>query len=104
MEIALVTANFGQKYGLLNNIINDQNELKKISKFFIQKKIKYLDTAFSYNLPKKNFLKSKIITKIKLPPKKINSFLDNFENIILIELKKKKIKNFDAIFYIMLTI
>ena len=97
MEIALGTANFGQKYGLLNNIINDRNELKKISKFLIKKKIKYLDTALSYNLPKKNFSKSKIITKIELPQKKINSFLDNLENIISIELKKKKIKYFEAI-------
>ena len=97
MEIALGTANFGQKYGLLNNIINDQNEFEKISKFFKQKKIKYLDTALSYNLPKKKFSKSKIITKIKLPPKKINTFLDNLENIILIELKKKKLNHFEAI-------
>ena len=54
MKIVLGTANFYQKYGVSNTKIKSFIELKKILNFLKRKKIRYIDTAFSYNL-QKNF-------------------------------------------------
>ena len=67
-QFALGSANFNQKYGFQKKKINR----KHLIEIFKQKKIKYLDTSFDYQLSKKfikkfNFKNFKIITKIKIP-------------------------------------
>ena len=62
------TANFKQKYGIRKKKIN-QKHLRTILR---EKKIKYLDTSFDYQISNAfikrfNFRNMKIITKTKLP-------------------------------------
>ncbi len=99
-QFVLGSANFNQRYGFQKKKIN-QKHLKKI---LGQKKIKYLDTSFDYRLNEKfikkiNFQNLKIITKIKIPLKKKNSFLKNVEKKIENNLSIFKIKNFEAILF-----
>lgn len=76
MILTIGTAQFGLKYGFKNKKIK-KKDLKKILKTLQTNKLKYFDTAINYadsekiigNLKINN---KKIITKIKLPKKKIN--------------------------------
>jgi len=102
MKIVLGTANFYQKYGVSNTKIKSFIELKKILNFLKRKKIRYIDTAFSYNL-QKNFRNKidlssfKIITKFKLPIQKKKLFIENLHLKIEKELKIFGINKFEAI-------
>jgi len=90
------TANFKQKYGIRKKKIN-QKHLRTILR---EKKIKYLDTSFDYQISNAfikrfNFRNMKIITKTKLPYCKKKKFLENFEsnlNESLLAFKKKILK------------
>jgi len=100
-NIVIGSANFNQKYGFKKFKFN-KNILKKIMQLAKKKKINYLDTAFDYNLTKQflkniSFEKYKLITKIKLPKKKINNYIENLEKKILLELKLFKAKKFEAV-------
>ena len=99
-QFVLGSANFNQKYGFQKKKINQ----KHLTKIFKQKKIKYLDTSFDYQLSKKfikkfKFKNFKIITKIKIPLKKKNFFLKNIEKNIENNLKIYEKKNFEAILF-----
>ena len=92
----LGTANFGRSYGLSKSVIK-KKEIWEISNS-IKKKIKIIDTALKYKIPKKkiNLLNNfKIITKLGLENTK------NIENSIFkkiqISLKSYGIKSFEAI-------
>ena len=99
MKIALGTANFNNRYGILKNqIINTQ----KILKISDEHKIKYFDIAFDYGpnintYKNKRLKKIKLITKISLPSKKKLSFINNLENIVKKKLLKLNINSFDTI-------
>jgi len=102
MKIALGTANFNKKYGILKNNISHTKSLKKIFKIAEKKNINYLDTAFDYSsiskLNKNHKLGAiKIITKIKLPKRNKFSYIDNLEKIVKAELIKLNISSFEAI-------
>ena len=102
MKIALGTANFNNKYGILKNNISQAQSLKNIFKIIKKQQINYLDTAFDYSsiskLNKNCKLDSiKIITKIKLPKKNKILYIDNLEKIVKAELIKLKISSFEAI-------
>ena len=49
MKIALGTANFNNKYGILKNNISQAQSLKNIFKIIKKQQINYLDTAFDYS-------------------------------------------------------
>ena len=92
------TANLNQKYGIKKKKIN-QKHIKAILK---EKKIKYLDTSFEYQInnsliKKFNFKNIKIITKVKLPYYAQKKFLENFENNLKNNLVAFKKKKFEAI-------
>ena len=102
-NIVIGSANFNQYYGLKKFKFN-QDVLKNTIKLAKQNKIHYLDTAFEYNLNKKllnniNFKNFKLISKVRLPKKNINTFLKNLENKILLELKLFKLKRYEAILF-----
>ena len=76
MILTIGTAQFGLKYGLKNKKIK-KKDLKKILKTLQINKLKYFDTAINYGDSEKiignlKINNKKIITKIKLPKKKIN--------------------------------
>ena len=91
MKLGIGTVQFGQKYGISNNLeIPNKKEIKKILYFLHEKNIDYIDTAFLYGLsekigelsPPQN--KFKIITKtIKVSGKEVTkSDLVNFKHKI----------------------
>jgi aryl-alcohol dehydrogenase-like predicted oxidoreductase len=103
MKIAVGTANFNEKYGIYKNKVKSDN-LKKIFKIIKYNNIKYLDTAFDYNSSSKirnysNVNNLKILSKIKLPKKRINFFLEGLEKKITKELDFLKIKSFEALLF-----
>ena len=76
MILTIGSAQFGSKYGFKNKKIK-KKDLKNILKTLQAYKLKYFDTATNYGNSEKiigNFKinNKKIITKIKLPKKKIN--------------------------------
>ena len=101
MKIAIGTANFKNRYGLLNTSVAGKKKILEIRKALKINDIKYIDTSFEYNnldisfFPKKNNLK--IITKIKLPKLKQEKFINNLQKIVKNELIRIKKKNFEAI-------
>jgi aryl-alcohol dehydrogenase-like predicted oxidoreductase len=102
MKIVLGTANFYHRYGVSNSKIKNIIELKKILNFLKRKKIRYIDTAFSYNINNKfrnkiDLSSFKIITKFKLPIKNKKLFIDNLNLKIENELKIFGINKFEAI-------
>ena len=102
MKIVLGTANFYNRYGVSNSKIKNVIELKKILNFLKRKKIRYIDTAFSYNLNNKfrnkiDLSSFKIITKFKLPIKNKKLFIKNLNLKIENELKIFGINKFEAI-------
>lgn len=84
MKIILGTANFFKNYGALKKKIKNRDEIKNILNFLKKKNIRYIDTANSYIIKKyldlfpkfKNF---KITTKIMLPQKNQELFVNNLE-------------------------
>ena len=102
MKIVIGTANFNQKYGISHSKVKGLNEIKKILNFLKRKNIRYIDTAFSYNLSKNflsklNFKSFKIITKLKLPLKKKKIFIKKLDIKIKNELKIFGVNKFEAI-------
>ena len=101
MKIAIGTANFKNRYGLLNTSVAGKKKFLEIRKALKINDIKYIDTSFEYNnldisfFPKKNNLK--IITKIKLPKLKQEKFINNLQKMVKNELTRIKKKNFEAI-------
>ena len=101
MKIAIGTANFQNRYGLLKSSVTGNKEIIEIRNELKKKDIDYLDTSFEYNnldigfFPKRNNLK--IITKIKLPKLKKKKFISNLQNMVKSELKRIKKKHFEAI-------
>ena len=84
-------------YGLFNNKKIDDKEFKKIEKLVLKSKINFIDTAISYgdseNIIGSSKLKNlHIITKIKLPSKKIIQVRDWTLKEISKSLYKLKIK------------
>ena len=76
MKLVIGSAQLGMNYGLFNNKKISVKEFKKIEKLVLKSKINFIDTATSYGLSEKIIGNSKlknlhIITKIKLPKKKI---------------------------------
>ena len=74
MKIALGTANFGIKYGTINNKKLKKEEIKKIERSIKNSEVKYIDTASNYKNSEKiignsELKKLKIISKIKIPKK-----------------------------------
>ena len=75
MILTIGSAQFGLHYGFKNKKIK-KKDLKKILKTLQANKLKYFDTATNYNDSEKiignlKIHNKKIITKIKLPKKKI---------------------------------
>jgi aryl-alcohol dehydrogenase-like predicted oxidoreductase len=76
MILTIGSAQFGLKYGFKNKKIK-KKDLKKILKTLQANKLKYFDTATNYDDSEKiignlKIHNKKIITKIKLPKKKLN--------------------------------
>ena len=102
MKIVLGTANFYQRYGFSKKRIKSIKEISKILNYLKNKNIRYIDTAHSYKFPNKfisniNFKNFKIITKIQLPKKNKNFFLNNLKKKITDDLKNLNIKKFETI-------
>ena len=105
MQIALGTANFGNKYGLnFKKNINRNKDLSNLLKVAKKFNINILDTSPNYNIKKnlidyKEFRKFSIISKLKFTNKEKKN--KNLEKIFLkkiLDIKKKyKIKIFYAI-------
>jgi len=98
MKIVLGGAQFGLDYGLVSKKKIASNEINKIIRIINENNIKFIDTAVSYESSERvigdKFNNLKIITKIKLPKKKIeniNFWLENEINLSLKRLKTKKI-------------
>ena len=99
MKLALGGAQFGLDYGLKKNKkikINNIYKIKKLAKKF---KVNFIDTASNYNdsesiIGKNKLNNFKIITKIKLPNKKIlniNDWTNKTINRSLSNLRVKKV-------------
>ena len=76
MKLVIGSAQLGMNYGLFNNRKINHKEFKKIEKLVLKSKINFIDTAIRYgdseNIIGSSKLKNlHIITKIKLPSKKI---------------------------------
>lgn len=98
MQITLGGAQLGFKYGLFNKKKIIYSEIKKIEKLVKKFNIKYIDTAINYGnsetvIGNSSLNKLNIITKIKIPNKKINikKWINSQIFNSLRKLKKKKI-------------
>ena len=96
MKIALGTANFGIKYGTINNDKLKKKDIKKIEKSIKNLNVKFIDTASDYRNSEKiignsGLRRLKIISKIKIPKKtkKIENYINKR---ILNSLKQLKVK------------
>ena len=107
MKLGIGTVQFGQKYGISNNLeIPNKKEIKKILYFLHEKNIDYIDTAFLYGLSERKIgelsppqNKFKIITKtIKVSGKEVTkSDLVNFKHKIQESLESLKRKSIYAL-------
>lgn len=102
MKIVLGTANFFEKYGISKKKINDKKKIEEIFNFIKIKKIKYIDTAFTYKFANSITAKLKLkgvntITKVKLPKRNKKFFLENLEKNLRNNLKIFHQKKFDTI-------
>jgi aryl-alcohol dehydrogenase-like predicted oxidoreductase len=93
MKLVLGSAQLGMNYGLFNNKKINRIEFKKIEKLVLRSNINFIDTATSYGKSENIIGNSKlknlhIITKIKLPNKKII----NIKNWVLKEISRSLIK------------
>jgi aryl-alcohol dehydrogenase-like predicted oxidoreductase len=95
MELVLGSAQFGNNYGLVNRKKIKVSDIKKIENLVIKYKINFIDTSHNYENSEKiigssRLNKLNIITKFKLPNKKIdiNNWVDR--NIVL-SLKRLKV-------------
>ena len=95
-KIVIGTANFFKKYGFNNSSLK-KYEIKKIINFCKKNNLRFIDTAFDYELKKIDLKNFKVITKIKLPKKKVINFIENLENKSRKELKKLNSKSFYSI-------
>ncbi len=95
-KIVVGTANFFKKYGFKNSSLK-KVEIGKIINFCKKNNLRFIDTAFDYKLKKTNLKSFKVITKIKLPKKKVINFIENLEYKSRKELKKFNLKNFYSI-------
>lgn len=98
-KIVIGVANFLNKYGIKKKKFEDKKE--ELINVLKKNKLNFFDTSLSYNLDNNivSHLKRriKIITKIKLPKRNQIKFIKNLDKIINNELKKIKIKRFDAL-------
>ncbi|MDC0043752.1 aldo/keto reductase [Candidatus Pelagibacter sp.] len=103
-KIVIGTANFNQRYGLSNFKFKKKEIKNKIIKTIKRSKIKYIDTAFDYNLST-NFIQSanikkfNIITKIKIPKRNTIKFFKNIRMQILKKIKAFEIKKLEAVLF-----
>ena len=95
-KIVIGTANFFKKYGFYNSSLK-KFEIRKIINYCKKNNLRFIDTAFDYELKKIDLKNFKVITKIKLPKKKVIDFIENLENKSRKELKKLNLKSFYAI-------
>ena len=77
MKLVLGSAQFGRNYGLVNGKKIKISDILKIETLALKKKIKFIDTSVNYGDSEKIIGKSKlrrlnIITKFKLPNKKVD--------------------------------
>jgi len=98
MKITLGGAQFGFNYGCFNKKKIIYSEIKKIEKLVKKFDIKYIDTAINYGnsetvIGNSSLNKLNIITKIKIPNKKINikKWINYQIDNSLKKLKKKNI-------------
>ena len=100
-KIVIGTANFNQKYGLEKKKFNPKKNISKFINTLKQSKINIFDTAVDYELDfklaRKFNKRIKIITKLKLPKKNSVRTFVSLENKIINELRKKRIRQFEAI-------
>ena len=97
-KIVIGTANFDKIYGIQKRKLPKKIINSKILKILLRSKIKFLDTAFDYDnklFKGSNLKRFKIINKVKLPKKKIDFYIKNFENIVISKLKTLGIDHFD---------
>ena len=102
-RIAIGTANFNQKYGLIKSHVKKISSNKRLLNY-INKNIKCIDTAESYKIDKNiiktlRFKEKKIITKYKLPPKKKNLFVKKFKMKFSKDLKAFGVKKLEAVLF-----
>ena len=100
MRLIIGSAQFGKKYGIKKNKINN-TDIGKISNICLKNKIHLIDTAENYGesekiIGKSSFKKFKIITKIIIPKNLKNNddlifYLNNYIEKTLNKLKTKKI-------------
>jgi aryl-alcohol dehydrogenase-like predicted oxidoreductase len=77
MKLVLGSAQFGRNYGLVNGKKIKISDILKIETLALEKKIKFIDTSINYGDSEKIIGKSKlrrlnIVTKFKLPNKKVD--------------------------------
>jgi aryl-alcohol dehydrogenase-like predicted oxidoreductase len=96
MKIVLGGAQFGMNYGLIKDKKISFNEIKKINQIIKINKIKFIDTAINYKSSEAvigNKLNNlNIITKIKLPQKKIKNIKFWLEKVIDLSLNRLGVK------------
>jgi aryl-alcohol dehydrogenase-like predicted oxidoreductase len=97
MRLVIGSAQIGMNYGLFNNKKISHKEFKRIETLVIKSKINFVDTATSYgdseNIIGNSKLKNlNIITKIKLPNKKIINVRNWLFKEISKSLSKLKVK------------
>ena len=101
MKLVIGSANFTQKYGLVNSKISSINNLKKILAFCKSKNINTIDDALEYgnskNIYKRiNLENFRLITKIKLPKnyRSIKDLKNYFFKTLYDDLEKAGKKNY----------
>ncbi len=102
-RIAIGTANFNQKYGLIKSHVKKISSNKRLLNY-INKNIRFIDTAESYKIDKNiiktlRFKEKKIITKYKLPPKKKTLFVKKFKMKFSKDLKAFGVKKLEAVLF-----
>tara|TARA_Y100000816_G_scaffold285258_1_gene264670 strand:+ start:2320 stop:3186 length:867 start_codon:yes stop_codon:yes gene_type:complete len=102
-KIVIGGAQLGSKYGITNRLKKmSMSEVKRIFSKAKNKKIKFIDTAFSYGNFEKVFFKQKLnsfelINKIEFDNYLDDKKLNLIKNKILFSLKKLKKKNYYAL-------
>ena len=102
MNLVIGTANFLKIYGFSKKKIG-RKEIKKILDFCLKKKLKFIDTAFSYDQFAKikgiNFDKFKISSKLIFEKNEIlNLKIDEYCKLLRKKILDLKIKKFDNLF------
>lgn len=101
VKLVIGVANFNKRYGIENKKFSKKNSYHDLVKILKKNKINIFDTSLDYKLDpliaKKLNHNIKVITKIKLPEKKLVLFIKNLEKKIIFELKKLRLNKFEAL-------